>query len=461
MDVALAPTFRPPAARRHRKPLGAVGILAGLARNPVEIWSDIHFERPVLIGKTFFGWRAVVSDPASIRRIFLDNAQNYRKDAVQLRVLKPGLGSGLLTVDGEAWKVQRRTLAPLFSPRQVAAFAPAMHRVARLRAEAIASRHDGVVVEAQAEMALVALKVLEQTLFSQGLGREASQFQKAMTRYFDTIGRIDPLDVLGAPDFLPRLGRLRGKEPLAFFAGAVEDIIAARRALIASGAAPPEDLLTLLLRAADPETGRGLSEEDVRANIVTFIGAGHETTANALTWALQLIAQSPAVEARLHAELDAVLGDRPLTPAAVPQLIYTEQVFAEALRLRPPVWMMARRVIEPLELGGHRLEKNCIVFISPWLMHHDPRYYPDPERFDPERFSPEAKAARPRFTYFPFSAGPRNCIGEGFAWMEGVLLLATLARRFRFRLVPGHRVEPEPLLTLRPKHGMPMLVQAR
>jgi cytochrome P450 len=204
-----------------------------------------------------------------------------------------------------------------------------------------------------------------------------------------------------------------------------------------------------------------MTDQQLRDECMTILLAGHETTANALTWALQLIAQSPAVEARLHAELDAVLGDRPLTPAAVPQLIYTEQVFAEALRLRPPVWMMARRVIEPLELGGHRLEKNCIVFISPWLMHHDPRYYPDPERFDPERFSPEAKAARPRFTYFPFSAGPRNCIGEGFAWMEGVLLLATLARRFRFRLVPGHRVEPEPLLTLRPKHGMPMLVQAR
>ena len=168
----------------------------------------------------------MVSDPAAVRRVFLDNVANYRKDAVQLRVLRPGLGNGLLTVEGEAWKAQRRSLAPLFSPRQVAAFAPAMHRVARASAEAIAERRDGAVVAADEEMGIVALKVLEQTLFSQGLAREASQFQKAMTRYFDTIGRIDPLDVLGAPDFLPRIGRMRGKDSLAFFAAAVDDIIA-------------------------------------------------------------------------------------------------------------------------------------------------------------------------------------------------------------------------------------------
>ncbi len=209
----------------------------------------MHFQHPVLVGKTMFGWRAVVSDPAAVRRVFLDNVANYRKDAVQMRILRPGLGSGLLTVEGEAWKVQRRSLAPLFSPRQVAAFAPAdasgRAHYGRGRSP---SRRDGAVVAAHEEMGVVTLKVLEQTLFSQGLGREATQFQQAVSRYFDTVGRIDPLDVLGAPDFLPRINRMRGKDSLAFFADAVSDIIASRRALIASGATPPPDLLTLLLK---------------------------------------------------------------------------------------------------------------------------------------------------------------------------------------------------------------------
>jgi len=293
--------FRPPAPRPRTKPLSAVGMIYQLWRNPLEIWSNAHFEHPVLIGRTVLGLRAVVSDPAGVRRVLLDNATNYRKDALQLRVLRPGLGSGLLTVDGEGWRAQRRAVAPLFSPRQVADFAPAMHRVARALVERIGVGRDGRPVEASEEMGRTALEVLEQTLFSQGLARGASEFQRAVAAYFNTIGRLDPLDLLGAPKFLPRLGRLRGREALAFFASAVDDIISARKRLIDSGASAPSDLLTLLLRALDPETGRGMSLDDVRANIVTFISAGHETTANALTWTLFLLSQSPVWRERVEA----------------------------------------------------------------------------------------------------------------------------------------------------------------
>ena len=460
MNVAIAPLFRPPSAPRHKGPMSTVGILAALARNPIEIWSDFHFEHPILIGKTFFGVRAVVSDPAAVRRVFLDNVANYRKDPVQLRVLKPGLGNGLLTADGESWKVQRRSLAPLFSPRQVAAFAPAMHRVARAQAEAVADRSDGAIVEAQEEMALVALKVLEQTLFSQGLAREASQFQQAVTRYFDTIGRIDPLDVLGAPDFLPRINRLRGKDSLRFFAAAVNDIVTARRALIASGATPPEDLLTLLLRAADPETGRGMTDEDMRANIVTFIGAGHETTANALTWTLYLLSQSPEWRARVEAEIDETF-DPADESDPTDRLPVTRAAFEEAMRLYPPAANLTREAISEDWLGGFRVPAGAVVSISPYVLHRHKTLWRNPDHFDPSRFLPGNREKIDRFAYIPFGAGPRVCIGQAFAIQEGLIVLAHWLSRMRLDLFPGHPVGLKLRVTLRPSHGMRMVLRRR
>ncbi len=460
MTFAVAPLFRPPAAKRGKTPMGALGTLAALARNPLEIWSDLHFERPMLVGKTYFGWRAVVSDPAAVRRVFLDNAANYRKDAVQLRVLRPGLGNGLLTAEGETWKAQRRALAPLFSPRQVASFAPAMHRVARAHADSIAAHRDGAVIAADEEMGLVALKVLEQTLFSQGLAREASQFQQAVTRYFNTIGRISPLDVLGAPDFLPRLGRIRGKESLAFFAAAVNDIIGARRALIASGATAPDDLLTLLLRAADPETGRGLSEEDLRANIVTFIGAGHETTANALTWTLYLLSQSPAWRARVEAEIDAHF-DASDESDPTEKLPVTKAVFEEAMRLYPPAANLSREAIAEDWLAGHRIPAGTVVLTPPYVLHRHKTLWRNADDFDPSRFLPGEREKIDRYAYIPFGAGPRVCIGQAFAMQEGLIVLAHLLGRVRLDLFPGHPVGLQQRITLRPTHGMRMVLRPR
>jgi cytochrome P450 len=460
MNIAVAPSFRPVAAKRNKKPLSALGVLATLARNPVEIWSDFHFEHPILGGQTFFGYRAVVNDPAAVRRVFLDNVANYRKDAVQMRLLKSGDGDGLLTADGEVWKTQRRSLAPLFSPRQVLAFASPMHRVARDMAETIAQRRDGAVVEAHQEMSLIALKMLEQTLFSQGLGREASQFQKAVTRYFDTIGRIDPLDVLGAPKFLPRIGRLRGEDSLKFFASAVDDIVSARRSLIASGATPPQDLLTLLLRAADPETGRGLSEEDMRANIVTFINAGHETTANALTWTLYLLSQSPSWRERVEAEIDANFDpDDDSDPTE--RLPVTKAVFEEAMRLYPPAANLSREAISEDWLGGHRIPAGAIVLVSPYVLHRHKTLWRNPDDFDPSRFLPGEREKIDRYAYIPFGAGPRVCIGMAFAMQEGLIVLAHLLKLVRLDLFPGHPIALQQRITLRPRYGMKMVARRR
>jgi cytochrome P450 len=452
--------FRPPAPAHRLKPLGALGTIYTLWRNPLEIWSRAHFEKPVLIGKSFLGVRAVVSDPVAVRRVFLDNAANYRKDAQQLRVLRPGLGTGLLTVDGEAWRAQRRAIAPLFSPRQVADFAPAMHRVARAAVERLNVGREARPLEIGEEMARTTLRVLEQTLFSEGLARDASEFQRAMTRYFNTIGRVDPLDLIGAPQFIPRVGRLRGKEPLAFFAGAVDDIIAARQKRLASGAPMPSDLLTLLLRALDPETGKGMSLEDVRANIVTFIGAGHETTANALTWTLYLLSQAPDWREQVEAEIDAAFDpSSDADPSGA--LPVTKAALEEAMRLYPPAALLSREAIGEDWLGGVRIPAGTIVTIAPYILHRHRTLWKDPDAFDPGRFLGANRDSIDRYAYIPFGAGPRVCIGMAFALQEAVIVLAHLLRMFRFDLMPGHVVRPQQRVTLRPRHGMRMIARRR
>jgi cytochrome P450 len=223
------------------------------------------------------------------------------------------------------------------------------------------------------------------------------------------------------------------------------------------------DLLSMLLLAVDEEGDRtGMTNEQLRDEAMTLFLAGHETTANALTWTWHLLAQNPEAESKLHEELDSVLeGGRPPTVEDFPRLRYTEMVVAEAMRLYPPAWAIGRLAVEEHEVAGYRIPRGSLVLVSQFVMHRDARFFPDPERFRPERFTPEAKAARPQFSYFPFGGGPRRCIGEGFAWMEAVLMLAAIARRLRLRPSPGAQIEMRPRITLRPKGGVPMVVERR
>ncbi|HEY1942053.1 MAG TPA: cytochrome P450 [Roseiarcus sp.] len=461
MSLATTSTpFRPPSPTPRATPVGAVGTLYALWRNPLEIWTRAHFEQPVLVGRTVMGMRAVVSDPPAVRRVFLDNAANYRKDALQMRVLRPGLGAGLLTAEGETWRVQRRALAPLFSPRQVADFAPAMHRVGRAATERYLARREARISDVSVDMARVTLEVLEQTLFSQGLSRGAAAFQQAVTRYFETFGRLDPLDVIGAPQFLPRFWRLRGRSTLQFFEKAVDDIIAARKRLIETGASAPEDLLTLLLRAQDPQTGRAISQEDVRANIVTFIGAGHETTANALTWSLYLLSQSPQWRARAEAEVDARF-DQEFQGDLGESMPVVKAILEEALRLYPPAAFLSREAIAEDWLAGARIPAGTVVTVAPYVLHRHRRLWSDPDAFDPSRFLGENRERIDRYAYLPFGAGSRVCIGMSFALQEAVIVLAHLISALRFDLVPGHVVAPVQRVTLRSRFGMRMIVRRR
>ena len=451
--------FVPPYPPRPDRPRGSLSTLLAIQRNPIEVWWKGDFERPVSIGRTIFGLRGAAHDPAAVRRIFLDNAANYRKDDLQLRILRPGLGNGLLTAGGEDWRIQRRALAPLFSPRQIAEFAPAVHRVGRAAVERMASRREGAVADVGQVMSRITLEVLEQTLFSEGLGREPSAFQRAVTSYFETIGKIDPLDLLGAPAFLPRLRRRRGRAALEFFDLAVDAIIEKRRALLDRGAEAPRDLLTLLMSAKDPENGRGIAEVDVRANIVTFINAGHETTANGLTWTLYLLSQSPEWRERAEAEADEAFDAD--GSVATERCETLRAIFEEALRLYPPAAMLARQAIAEDELLGVRIPAGTVVTVSPYVLHRRRGLWDQPDAFDPFRFLGEARDRIDRFAYIPFGAGPRVCIGMAFAMQEGIVLLAHLLRAFRFDLVEGQVVMPLQRVTLRPRGGLKMHVKRR
>jgi len=310
-------------------------------------------------------------------------------------------------------------------------------------------------------MTRVTLDVLERTIFTQGLAKDPDALGRAITRYFEALGPIDPLDVFGMPDWIPRLGRLKARPAIRFFAEVVGELVEARRALLARGEPAPQDLLTLLLQAADPETGQGLSDVEVQANIVTFIGAGHETTANALSWSLYLLSQAPEMRARIEGEVDAVLSGPEVQAADLDRLGFTRAVVEEAMRLYPPVPLMTRAAIGEDRVAGFRIPRGSIVTIAPWVLHRHHTLWEEPDAFDPGRFLPERRAGIDRFAYLPFGAGPRVCIGAAFALQEAVIVLAEVVRAARFDLEEGWTVSPMHRVTLRPNGGLPMRLTLR
>jgi len=349
--------FRPPAPLPRARRAGPVALVRALWNSPIEAWTQAHFEEPVVTHRLPFGKAIIVNDPGGIEHVLLGNAANYRKDTLQRRIIAGSLSNGLLTAESEQWRIQRRTLAPLFSRKTVMSFAPAMAQAGDALAQRWHGFGDGSVVDVAAEMTALTIDVLERTIFSDGLGQKPDEVRGAMTTYFDTIGRIDPFDVLGLPDFVPRLTRLRGRPTMRFFDAAVDAIIATRRRnLQAQPGGVPRDILTLLLEAQDPETGRGISEEELRANILTFIAAGQETTANALTWSLFLLSQSQEWRQRVAAEARREMAGPP--EGLVERLVETRAVIDEALRLYPPIVAISRVAIGPDALAGTRIART-------------------------------------------------------------------------------------------------------
>ncbi|WOJ90309.1 cytochrome P450 [Methylocapsa polymorpha] len=461
-DLSFEPQrrLRPPAPAPLDAPLGPLATMRVLRKNPIETWTKAHFELPILMGPTILGAIAVVNEPAAIRRFLVDNAANYRKDALQRRVLGEGLRKGLLVVDGDDWRAQRRMLAPLFTPKTVASFARAINAAGEDLVARWLRLREGRLIDVQPEMARATLDVLGRTIFSDGLGRDPNELTAALTRYFLTVGRLDPFDLLDFPEWLPRLTKLNSRAALEFFSEAVDGIIARRKRLLVKGKErAPRDLLTLLLEAQDPQTGAGLSDAEVQSNIVTFIGAGHETTANALTWSLFLLSMSEEWRERLAAEADAVLAG-PVEDYA-DRLIETKAVIEEAMRLYPPVASMSRQAVGPDDLCGKRIRKNTLVMVSQWVLHRHRLLWDEPDSFDPRRFLPGAREKIDRFAYLPFGAGPRICIGASFALLEATIILAHLMRSFRLDLKRNYVVKPVQHITLRPEGGLPMILRRR
>ncbi|CAD6514322.1 Pentalenene oxygenase [Paraburkholderia sabiae] len=403
MDLLQPVLFHPPAPAPHKSPLGRLALLLTIRRNPLEIWCEDDFRLPIQLRKSIVDHRALVNDPAAIRHIFVDNARNYEKNELQLRLLRPALGVGIITSNGDAWRRQRQMMAPLFTPQWVKTFAVGQAEAARQCAERItrSMRACGEhTLDIAAEMGRLTLEILEHTLFSHGLACEPSVFQQAIARYLETRGRLDYLDLVGLPDWLPRLNRLKGRKSLQHATRVVNEMIAQRRALLECGGPAPQDLLTLLLSARDAE-GQPLSERELRDDIVTFIGAGHETSANALTWTLYLLSQSHVWRARVEAEIDAHAHEAP----TFVDLPVTRAVIEESLRLYPPISMMSRVAREDDTLAGVAIPAGAIVTVAPYVLHRHKTLWSDPYVFDPERFMGARRERIARHAYIPFGAG--------------------------------------------------------
>jgi cytochrome P450 len=389
-----------------------------------------------------------LNHPDYIRDVLVTNGKNFVKGP-WTELLKPLLGEGLLTSNGEFHLRQRRLAQPAFHRQRIAGYGEVMTRNA---AEVSERWRSDAQVDIAQEMMGLTLNVVAQTLFSGDVSRETRDIGNALTAFLEWWWVLT----------LPGAAIIR-RLPLPLnrrFAEAKRTLDATIYRLIREhreSGKDQGDLLSMLLLAQDTEgDGGGMTDLQVRDEAITIFLAGHETTANALTWAWYLLSQHPEVEATLHDELDEVLGGRVPTAEDIPQLKYTEMVFSETLRLYPPAWTMDRWVLNDFEVGGYKVSAGNVVTTSPYVVHHDPRWYPEPFKFDPMRWTPEEKARRPKFAYFPFGAGGRMCIGEQFAWMEGILILATLTQRWQMRLVPGHKVDTLPRVTLRAKDGMPM-----
>jgi cytochrome P450 len=393
--------------------------------------------------------RAVlVSDPSAIADVFVDRSRNFVKPYI-LRTDRLRVGDTRLGDEGDFWRRQRLA-QPAFHRSKLEGYGEAMVAATE---QMLDRWQDGESRDMLVEMNRLTLQIAADTLFGADLADEAEGVGAALQAVMDGfIPRLGALFLV--PDWLPTPGNRRLRQALRELDGTMDGIVARRRA---SGE-DRGDLMSLLLRAADEGV---LTTRQVREHAMTYLLAGHETTALVLSWAWYLLGTHPRMAAKLAAEADAVLNGRSAATADVPRLEYAERVALEAMRLYPPIWAMARVALRDDELGGYAIRGGTVVIVSPWVMHRDPRYYSEPESFEPDRWADGAEKRLPRYAFFPFGGGPRGCIGSRFALQEAVLLLATMARRFRLTVVPGHEVVPVPSITLRPANGVRMVVHAR
>src|SRR4051812_19241832 len=450
-QLAMADRRRPPAPLPRTEPLGPLALYRALRTNAVTAWRQEAYEEPYIADRNMLGGFVLLCDPDLIRHVLIDNAANYPKDDLQLEKLEPAVGRGLLTAEAESWRLQRRTVAPLFQPQSVERYLePMAASVDEMLVRWSRHAETGTVIDVARDMTGLTYDIISRTVFSHEIETPPEVMGEAITTYFDALGRIDLWDVLPLPRWLPRPAFIRAKPAQRIFREEVRRLLARRRARIAAGATLPDDLVTRLMRAQDPETGAPLSDLVIHDNLVTFIGAGHETTANALTWTLFLLGEFPDADASMAAEAGRVPADRAPGEGELAGMVATRMILEESMRLYPPVPFMSREAVGPDRLGGAQGGRGTRINIAPRGPHRHRRLWVDPELFVPERFSPQRRGAIPRFAYLPFGAGARICVGMTFAMQEAMLALAMIVRRFRLTLVAGTNVMPFARMTLRP-----------
>jgi cytochrome P450 len=446
---------RVPPGPRGNIVLGSIG---GVYRDPLRFVIDLARTYGDVVQYRVGHMRMYqVNHPAGVERLLHDNHRNYSKDVATFKTIRSIFGNGLFTSDGDFWRRQRRLAQPAFHRRRVAAFGELMTNTTLAMLERWRPRVARVQpFDVATEYMRLTMEVATRALFSTSVERDVDTISRAITTLLN-----DVTFRFAFPFYPPlRVPTPRNRRFLAARAtldSVVYRIIAERR----RRAAEHDDLLTLLMEARDEESGEAMSDRQLRDEVITLLVAGHETTANALTWASYLLSTHVAVARRLRAEVDEALRGRIPTAADLPNLTYTRMVIDETMRLYPPVWITDRRAIEEDIVCGYRIPADATVSISPYVTHHDPTLWENPEGFDPERFAPGRSAEHPHYAYFPFGGGPRQCIGKGFALLEATLVLAVLAQRHELHLVPGRRVEPVAMATVRPRYGMWMTAHPR
>ncbi|APR79856.1 cytochrome P450 [Minicystis rosea] len=404
-----------------------------LLRDLADRYGDV-VEMKVL-GRPFF----LISHPDDIEAVLVKHARIMLRDEYAV-VLERVLGKGLLTSDGDLWKRQRKLMSQAFVPKRIRSYGEAMVRVTDA---ALRPWHDGQAINLHQEISRVTMEVVADVLFGSGIDHEDVRTVREAMEIVNEFLANSPEAVLKLPAWVPTPRNVATVRAVKQLDELIYRIIQKRRA-----GEPRDDLLGTLLAAQDDD-GTKMSDAQLRDEAITLFLAGHETTALALAHTFYLLSKHPDIERRLHAEIASVLGGRLPTADDVRALPYTERVLKEAMRLYPPAWTTGREVAEEVEIGGYVLPKGAQILTSQWVVHRDPRWFPNPEGFDPDRFAPERAKDLPRFAYFPFGGGPRICIGNHFAMMEATLLLAVIVQRFRIELLPGQQLSLKPSVTLR------------
>jgi cytochrome P450 len=427
--------------------------------NAFEIVPMEAFEQPVYLSKSILGKVLLVNDPEGVRRILLDNVANYPKNDMEIEFFSAMFGEGLLSAPGPKWRVHRKVMAPSFGTRTVESYAPAMVDSTLAFSRQWGALPDSTEIDIAEEMKALTLKIICRTMFSSdadelaGLARGALEFTQGSLEF----GLLDVLPVIGPRRIKRTVDAIRAQ--FKSMDSAIYRLIGEREKIRDEA---PKDFLTRLVAAKDPDDGAGLSASEVRDEVITIFMAGHETTAVTMTWVWYLLSQHPAEEAKLHEELDAVLGSRTPTVEDLPNLAYARMIIEEAMRVYPPApGLSVRQAKEADEVCGFKVSPGMQILISPWILHRHRRLWDEPERFDPTRFSKEASDKRPRFSYLPFGGGPRVCIGATLAMTEATLILAVLAQRFRLRLKEPQEVKLQARITLRPKDRLMMILERR